>query len=191
MARIVLVGPPGSGKGTQSKILSKAFKVPHISTGEMMRSAIASGVTLGQTVKGFIDRGELVPDGVVVELIRARLGEADCRNGFVLDGFPRNVAQAEVFSALMTELGLKDVAVVELKVPEDMLVERLRKRSDGLPEGRSDDSEQVVRHRLKVFRDQTEPMIEFYRQRGAAYVVDGVGTVDEVQQRVVGALKRG
>jgi adenylate kinase len=190
MARIVLVGPPGSGKGTQSGILSQTFNVPHISTGEMMRSAIASGTTVGRTVKGFIDRGELVPDGVVVELIRARLAASDCASGFVLDGFPRNVAQAEVFSALMAELGLRDVVVVELRVPEDMLVERLRKRSDGVPEARSDDSEQVVRHRLEVFRNQTEPMIDFYRRRGAAYAIDGVGTVDDVQQRVVSALRR-
>lgn len=184
--RIVLLGPPGAGKGTQAVLLSKSISVPHISTGEMMREAVASGTELGVKVKGFLDRGQLVPDDVVIQVVRVRLGRPDCKPGFVLDGFPRTVNQAKVLTEILTDLKLGAMHVVELVVPESILIERIATRkADG---GRSDDDEKVAAERIRVFREQTLPMIAYYKARGEAGEVDGVAGVEEVQDRILRAI---
>lgn len=184
--RIVLLGPPGAGKGTQAVLLSKSLSVPHISTGEMMREAVTSGNDLGLQVKSFLDRGQLAPDDLVIKVVRERLARADCVKGFVLDGFPRNVAQAKVLTDILTELNVGSVHVVELVVPEEILVERIAGRKVG--SGRTDDDAKVAAERIKVFRDQTVPMIAYYKSRNEAHEVAGVASVDEVHGRILEAI---
>ena len=147
--RIVILGAPGAGKGTQAKFIAEKFNIAHISTGDMLRSAIAKGTELGKEAKGYMDRGELVPDTLVLGLIRERLQEADCKNGFLLDGFPRNVSQAKALNALLEELKLSLTHILDFDVPESVLLERILNRAkEG--SGRSDDNEEVVKNRLKV-----------------------------------------
>ena len=181
--RVILLGAPGAGKGTQAIRLAAMGRVPHISTGDMMRESIRQESELGKKVKDYLDRGDLVPDSVVVEMIRQRLGQADAQAGFVLDGFPRTVDQARALTTLLSELGLQDVRAIEVRVPEEELLRRIRQRGEQAS-GRSDDSDAVAAHRLQVYWQQTYPAIEFYREQGCFVSIDGVGSVEEVQERL-------
>jgi len=188
--RLVLFGPPGAGKGTQAVLLSKEFGVPHISTGEAFRDAVGSNSELGRTVKGYLDAGQLVPDDVTIKVTLERLGRSDCAKGFVLDGFPRTVQQAQSLEDFLNGKHLALSMVVELIVPEAMLLERIKGRSSASKGGRSDDSHEVAVRRLEVYRAQTAPVAEFYRQISNLRDVDGVGSVDEVKNRIVSVLGR-
>jgi adenylate kinase len=180
---LILMGPPGAGKGTQAQFLVEQLRIPQISTGDMLREAVASGSAIGCTAKEIMARGELVPDAVVIEIVRQRLGRPDCQPGFLLDGFPRTVEQAAALDALLRELGLAAVRVVVLEVPEAELVRRILARG----EGRADDNEVTVRKRLEVYRSSTEPVIRHY---GAAVRrIDGLGSVQEIRERIAGALE--
>ncbi|WP_019818490.1 adenylate kinase [Saccharomonospora saliphila] len=180
MTRVVLVGPPGAGKGTQAAALSDRLGVPHISTGDLFRGHVGQQTPLGQEAKRYLDSGELVPDSVTNEMVRERLTEPDAANGFLLDGFPRNTKQAEVLGGMLAEKDTALDAVVELQVPEDQLVARL------LDRGRTDDTEDVIRRRQQVYRSETAPLLEFYSD--IVVPVDGVGDIDEVSTRVLDAL---
>lgn len=192
--RIILLGPPGAGKGTQAARIVERFGIPQLSTGDMLRAAVAAGTPVGLTAKAIMDRGELVPDEVVVGIIADRIKEPDARNGFILDGFPRTVAQAEAFDALLAKTGLKLDGVVELKVDEGALVDRIVKRAAetqarGEPV-RKDDNPEVFKTRLTAYRAQTAPLSAYYSSKGTLKTVDGMKTIDEVSGdlfRVLGA----
>ncbi len=173
------MGPPGAGKGTQAKALSAELGVPHISTGDLFRAHIANNTELGRQVKAIIDSGGLVPDEVTNEMVRVRLAEADAQGGFLLDGFPRNTGQADFLRAVLDAAAL--TAVVEFKIDEDVVVGRM------LGRGRADDSEDVIRHRLEVYRKETAPLLDYYT--ALLISIDAVGDVDEVTQRVLSALR--
>ena len=181
MTRLVLVGPPGAGKGTQAKALSDKLSIPHISTGDLFRAHAAERTPLGEEAKRYLDSGNLVPDTVTNEMVRERLTEDDTKDGFLLDGFPRNTKQAEVLGHLLAESGAKLDAVIQLEVPEDVVVGRLLSR------GRADDTEEVIRTRQQVYMSETAPLLEYYRD--ILITVDGVGEVDEVSSRVLSALR--
>ena len=183
--RLVLLGAPGSGKGTQATRLKEALDVPHISTGDLLRAAVKAGTPLGMQAKAVMDRGDLVSDDIVLGMLEERLRQGDTGKGFILDGYPRNLAQANALDALLTRLGQPVDAAVQLDVGTELLVQRLAGRASA--EGRADDSPDAVRHRLRVYTDQTAPVIDFYRQAGKLICVYGVGSVDEVLQRVLAA----
>jgi len=180
--RIVLLGAPGSGKGTQAKLLIEELGIPHISTGELLRAAVAAGSSLGQKAKAIMDAGELVSDDLMLQLIEERLGQPDAAAGFILDGYPRNLAQAEALDEVLGRLDLAVQEAVQIDVDTDMIVERINKRA--ADEGRSDDSEEVVRNRMQIYEDQTAPVIDYYGQRGILSRVYGVGSIDEVFRRL-------
>ncbi|ONI73342.1 adenylate kinase [Actinosynnema sp. ALI-1.44] len=182
MTRLVLVGPPGAGKGTQAGTLSDKLGVPHISTGDLFRAHIGNKTELGLSVQSILDSGKLVPDEVTNQMVRERLAEADARDGFILDGFPRNIAQADVLGAILAESGRKLDAVVEFQIDEDVVVARL------LGRGRTDDNEEVIRHRQQIYRSETEPLLNYYRD--IVVTVDAVGEVGEVTNRVLNALDK-
>jgi adenylate kinase len=184
--RLLLLGPPGAGKGTQAERLVRKLGIPQISTGEMLRAAVASGSELGRKAKGIMERGELVPDPVVIGVAEARLAQPDARKGFVLDGFPRTAGQAEALDRMLSSDGRSLERCVALVVDEDELCRRIERRSQ--IEGRHDDSEATVRNRLRVYREQTEPLCAYYRRRGILREVDAVGTVDDVEKRIEEAL---
>lgn len=184
--RIVLLGGPGSGKGTQAAILREKLNVPHVSTGELLRAAVEAGTPLGREAKAVMDAGELVSDDIVLRMLRERLGEPDAAAGFILDGYPRNLAQAEALDALLAEMGLPLDEVVQIGVDSEVIVERLAKRA--AEEGRSDDDPETVRNRLAVYREQTAPVGDYYRDRERLVEVDGVGTIEEVSERIMGVL---
>ncbi len=183
-ARLVLFGAPGAGKGTQAERLASHLGVPTISTGELFRSHISEGSELGHLAGSYIARGELVPDSVTVEMLKERLAAKDTGNGFLLDGFPRNPAQVELLDELLGDQGLD--GVIEITVDEDAVVERLLKR--GIDQGRTDDTEEVIRTRLNIYRDTTAPVADIYRERGLLVSVDGMGEVDEVTARILAAV---
>lgn len=187
--RIVLLGAPGSGKGTQAALLKEHFSIPHISTGVLLREAVAAETPLGQQAKAIMDRGELVPDDVMLDLIRERLGQSDVDGGFILDGYPRNLSQAKALDSVLGELGQPVEEAVLIEVNEDMVVERIAKRA--AQEGRSDDTEEVVRNRMRVYEEQTAPVAGHYENQGLLTRIFGEGTIDEVLQRIKGALQQG
>lgn len=213
--RLVLVGPPGAGKGTQAQFLASHYAIPHISTGDIFRANLKEGTPLGIEAKSFMDRGDLVPDSVTNEMVRDRLGKADVANGFLLDGFPRNVAQAEVLRAILAEKRTPLNAALELSVDTAEIILRLSgrrvcrncgkvwhiefdKTSDpqkcdicqGELYQREDDKEEVITRRLEVYQEQTAPIISFYRTEGLLITISATGSVSEITERAVSALSR-
>ncbi len=176
--RLIFLGPPGAGKGTQAQILAKIYQIPHISTGDILRLAVAQETPLGKKAKDYMDKGELVPDDLILDLIKERLSLADTSNGWILDGFPRNVAQAEFLDRLLTELDLAPDCILNLEVPDDVLVARLLERK------RRDDNEETIRRRLEVYHRDTVPVIDFYSQQGTLKAVNGNLSPEEVTAKL-------
>lgn len=174
MTRLIFLGPPGAGKGTQAYALAQAQQIPHISTGDILRAAVALKTELGQKAQGYMDKGELVPDHLILELVRDRLGYDDIKAGWILDGFPRTVAQATFLDDLLDDMQQSCDWVINFDVPDEVLVARL------LGRGRKDDTEDVIRNRLAVYREQTAPLIDFYQQRNKLVSVDGNQPIERV-----------
>jgi adenylate kinase len=189
--RVVLLGPPGAGKGTQAQIIAGKLGVPAISTGDIFRANVSGQTELGVKVKAFLDAGDLVPDEITVAMVKARLAEPDAKAGFLLDGFPRSIPQAEQLRESLTELGQSLDRVLELVVDEEELVRRLSGRRmlvDGQMVQREDDKPETVRHRLQVYREQTEPLSGFYEAAGLLARFDAIGEIEEVTDRAMTAL---
>jgi adenylate kinase len=180
---VILMGPPGSGKGTQAEVLAGRLGVPAISTGEIFRASVAGETELGRKAKQYLDAGEYVPDQLTNAMVRERLAEDDTRSGFLLDGYPRTLDQVAVLDELLAAQDRRLDAVVELEVDPEELVQRLLRRAE--LEHRSDDTEEIVRRRLQVYNEQTLPIIEVYAERGLVIPVDGAGEMDEVSQRIL------
>lgn len=180
--RIVLIGPPGAGKGTQAERLLATYSLAHLSTGDMLRAARDAKTEVGQEADQYMSAGELVPDEIILTIVAQRLNQPDCQEGYLLDGFPRTIAQAETLDTMLEEQGTPLSAVLELQVPEDELFQRLAGR------GRADDSPEVIRQRLVAYRRQTQPLLEYYATRGLLRSIDGVGTVDEIFDRAKAVL---
>ncbi|MFF8935028.1 adenylate kinase [Streptomyces paradoxus] len=215
--RIVLVGPPGAGKGTQAAFLAKNLSIPHISTGDLFRANISQQTELGKLAKSYMDAGNLVPDEVTIAMAKDRMEQPDAENGFLLDGFPRNVSQAEALDELLETESMQLDAVLDLEVPEDEVVKRIAGRricrndsshvfhvtykqpaKDGVCDvcggelyQRNDDSEETVRTRLEVYHTQTEPIIDYYKAQGLVVTISALGKVEDVTTRAMEALKRG
>ncbi|WP_076464297.1 adenylate kinase [Actinomyces mediterranea] len=186
MTAVILLGPPGAGKGTQAARIAERLSIPAISTGEIFRANIAEGTQIGLKAKEYIDRGELVPDSVTNVMMRARLEAPDVEAGFLLDGYPRNVDQVHFLAGLCEDFGTKIDVVVEIQVDEDEVVTRMLKRAE--EQHRADDTEPVMRHRFEVYRAQTEPVAAYYADHDMLEVVNGMGTVDEVSERIFAVL---
>jgi adenylate kinase len=184
--RLLLLGPPGAGKGTQAELLVRRLGVPQISTGDMLRAAVGAGTEVGRQARAYMERGTLVPDAVVIGVAEERLQQPDAKRGFVLDGFPRTAVQAAALDALLERLGVRLERCVALRVDEDELVKRLLKRAE--IEGRTDDNETTIRTRMQVYREQTRPLVEHYRRQDVLREVDGEGSIDEVSARIAEAL---
>ncbi len=176
--RLVFIGPPGAGKGTQAEKIVSRYMIAHLSTGDMLRAARNAKTPLGIQADAYMSRGELVPDDVIIDLIRERLASADCQRGYLLDGFPRTIAQAEALDKMLAEKKTPLDVVLELRVPEEELFRRLAGR------GRADDKPEVIRQRLVAYREQTAPLLDYYQEKGLLKTVDGLGTVDEVFERI-------
>ncbi len=214
--RLVLLGPPGSGKGTQAQKLVERYQIPQISTGDLFRSAVKNETELGKKAKEYMERGELVPDEIVVGMVEERLKEDDCQKGFILDGFPRTIAQAQALDKLLEKKGEKLDAVIEISVPDEEVIKRLSGRrtcskcgamyhiefNPPKVEGkcdkcggdlyqRDDDKEEVIKSRLKVYHSQTAPLVEYYEKKGLLKKINGVGKIDEIFQEIVNALEVG
>ena len=185
--RIVLLGAPGSGKGTQAALLVKEMDLPHISTGDLLRSAVAAGTELGKQAKVVMDRGELVSDDIMLGLIEERLSQDDVKNDFILDGYPRNLVQAKALDALLARLDQPIDEALQIDVDVEMVIQRIALRA--AQEGRSDDSEEVARNRMKVYAEQTAPVVDYYAEKGLLSRVLGVGSIEEVFQRILGVLQ--
>ncbi|MBP1302077.1 MULTISPECIES: adenylate kinase [unclassified Curtobacterium] len=185
-ARLIIVGPPGAGKGTQAGRIAEGFGVPAISTGDIFRKNVSEGTPLGVQAKAIMDAGNYVPDELTNELVKSRLAEPDAEQGFLLDGYPRTVGQVEYLDALLAEQGAGIDAVVQLVADQDALVARLLKRAED--QGRSDDNEETIRRRQEVYTEQTAPIVAAYAERGLVVDVDGLGGIDEVGDRIQAAL---
>jgi len=189
--RLILLGPPGAGKGTQAARLTARHSIPQLSTGDMLRAAIAAGTPVGLMAKAIYDRGDLVPDDVVVEIVSDRIDQEDAQKGFILDGFPRTVAQADALEQLLARKMTRLDAVIELKVDPEVLVQRVAKRAQETPGGpRSDDSPEKLRHRLDIYHRQTEPLVGFYRSKGLLRTIDGMAPMDAVTGEIESILGR-
>ena len=214
MTVVILFGPPGSGKGTQGKILSDELGIPHIATGDIMREAVAKETELGKKVKQYLGSGGLVPDEIVIGIIEERLRQDDTKSGFILDGFPRTIPQAEALDGLFEKLGIKEYKVIFIDVPDEEIVKRISGRrtcsscgrvyniyfdppkKDGICDTcggklyiREDDTEEKVRKRLKVYRESTLPVLEYYEKKGRVRRINGKGTPDEVKKRILSEVK--
>ena len=187
--RLVLLGAPGAGKGTQSEGISKSYNIPHISTGDIMRKAVADKTELGLKIKSIMDSGALVPDAMVIDVIRARFAKPDCQNGFLLDGFPRTVAQAEALDSMLKELSTPLTHIIELDVPDNILIERLLGR--GKASGRSDDTQEVIESRLKTYHEQTAPVANFYSKSNRLTKISGTASVETISKNINDILKKG
>jgi adenylate kinase len=183
--RLILMGPPGAGKGTQAKVISARLGIPAVSTGDIFRANVSEGTPLGLEAKRYMDAGDYVPDEVTNGMVRDRLGQDDARGGFLLDGYPRTVAQVQELDSMLADAGTSLDAVVVLTVDDEELIQRLLHRAE--TEGRTDDTEDVIRHRQDVYNEQTAPLIAVYADRGILVEVDGMGAVDEVTERVFAA----
>ncbi|MDQ3229824.1 MAG: adenylate kinase [Pseudomonadota bacterium] len=184
--RLVLLGAPGSGKGTQATRLKEHLQVPHISTGDLLRAEVGAGSALGVQAREIMARGDLVSDEILLGMLEARFARPDTRNGFILDGYPRNLAQAAALDDLLLRMGQPMDAAVKLTVDTEFLVDRIAGRAKA--EGRADDNPESVRKRLNIYTEQTAPVVEFYRTHGQLTVVDGVGSLDEVFNRIIEAI---
>jgi len=185
---VLLLGPQGAGKGTQAKRISAEYGIPHIATGEMLRAAIAAGTELGRTVESIVNAGELVPDDLMISLIRDRLAQDDTDAGFVLDGFPRTTAQAEALDAMFNEIGRTFNVVFSLQIPDEVAFERLRRRAK--VEGRADDTDDAIHRRLDNYHRETEPLIEYYRTRGNLVTIHADRSENEVFTEIQQALEQ-
>ncbi|MFC3195201.1 adenylate kinase [Marinicella sediminis] len=185
--RIVLLGAPGSGKGTQAKLIVEQLNIPHISTGDLLRGAIAAKTPLGLAAKEVMDKGDLVSDDIVLGMLKDRVTQADADNGFILDGFPRNVAQAEMLEVLLSELNMSLDHALLIEVDPDEVVARIAKRAE--IEGRTDDTEEVVRNRLEVYRQQTAPVADFYKAQNIVTEILGKGSIEDVHHRIKAVLR--
>ena len=185
-ARFLIVGPQGSGKGTQGVLVAEAFGVPAVSTGDVFRANISGGTELGRRVKSIVEAGDLVPDELTSELVRDRLAQPDAAGGFLLDGYPRNQGQLDDLDAFLASRGESLDAVIELSVPRDESIRRLRQRA--VDQGRTDDTEDVIANRLSIYERETAPILTVYRDRGIVAEIDGVGTLGEVTARIFDAL---
>jgi len=212
---LILLGAPGAGKGTQAKKIVEKYGIPHIATGDILREAVAKGTELGKKAKEYMDRGELVPDEIVIGIVKERLQEPDCEKGFLLDGFPRTLKQAEALDNMLKELGRKIDAVIYIDVPEEEVVKRIVNRRTCRKCGavyhliyapprepnkcdkcggelyqRDDDKEETVRQRFKVYMENTAPLIDYYEKKGLLYKVDGTKSIEEVFQQIEEILKK-
>lgn len=178
--RLILLGPPGAGKGTQAKVLIEAYGIPQLSTGDILRSAIAAKTPMGLAAKEIMDRGDLVSDEIVNGIVSERLDREDCKAGFILDGFPRTIPQAQSLDAMLADKNMALDAVIEITADPDVLVGRIAKRANESGVVRGDDNEEVLRNRLAVYREQTAPLVEFYRGKGLLRSVDGMQPVEAV-----------
>jgi len=185
--RIVLLGAPGSGKGTQATLLAQQLGVPHISTGALLRAAVKAETDLGKMAKAVIERGELVSDDIMLGLIEQRLGQNDVRNGFILDGYPRNITQAKALDRLLARLQQPVEDALQIDVDEEQIIARIAGRA--ALEGRTDDSEEVVRNRMRVYAAQTAPVVDYYANKGTLTRVLGEGAIEDVFQRIIGVLR--
>src|SRR5690606_6475457 len=181
--KLLFIGPPGAGKGTQAQRVAERLNIAHISTGDMFRHHVGEGTEIGRRVKAIMDAGDYVPDSITVEMLEERLDDDDARRGFILDGFPRTTGQVEALDQLIGEDGLDRVVVFQ--VDEEVLTQRM------LDRGRSDDTEETIRNRFKVYEEQTRPLIDLYRERGVVVEVDGIGEMDEVTERILSAIGAG
>lgn len=187
--RIVLLGPPGSGKGTQAAMLVKHLGISHISTGALLREAAQNGTELGLKAKAITDKGELVPDDVVLDMLEERLNKSDVENGFILDGYPRNLAQAKSLEGVLKRIDQPADEAILVDIDAEQIVKRIAKRAK--EEGRADDTEETVRNRLRVYAEQTAPVADFYAERGLLTRVLGDGAIDEIHQRILSVLNIG
>lgn len=185
--RLLFMGPPGAGKGTQAQIIMQDYSIPQISTGDMLRAAVKNGTEMGKKAQEYMNAGKLVPDEVVIGIVRDRLQEDDAKQGYILDGFPRTTEQANALDTMLHELGQKLDAALNLDVPEDELVRRLLDRAQ--KEGRPDDTEPVIKQRLQTYREQTQPLIDYYEKKGILKQIDGLGSMDDITGRIREALK--
>jgi adenylate kinase len=185
---IVILGPPGAGKGTQGKLIAAEAAIPHINTGDMFRAECAAGTELGEQVKTILDNGDLVPDDLTIEVVRARLAQDDTTNGFILDGFPRTLAQAEALDRVLAEIDRGELtAVLDFELPDEIAVQRLLGRA--ALEGRSDDLPDLIRHRLDVYHEKTEPLVEYYRTCGLLVPIHAARAIEEVFSEVQQVLE--
>lgn len=184
--RLIFIGPPGVGKGTQAKQICDQFGILHLSTGDILREEISQNSLIGQAAKQFIDKGELVPDKLLLDMMSIRLNQKDCKNGYCLDGFPRTIPQAEGLELILQNLHQSIDAVISIDADEKELIQRLVLR--GQNSGRTDDTSDVVKQRLDVYREQTAPLIEFYSKRNLLHSIDGLGEISEITQRILNSL---
>ena len=182
MKRLIFMGPPGAGKGTQAKIVCQEYKIPQVSTGDILRDSIKNSTEAGLRAKKFMDAGDLVPDEVVIQIIKDRLKDPDCKHGFLLDGFPRTIEQAKALDILLKDLGLALDAVVNLAVPDSELLARLLERAK--IEGRADDNEETIKNRLTNYNNKTFPLLDYYKNHNLLKEINGSGKLDEITQMI-------